>query len=328
MARVWTTPIDRSLLTEAATALVARAENVSPEALLPWIDEDPETRRFIDFWFAAQQQQDLRGLCSVIADQSGPISDVMRVALSRLIVTKDKGASLARDVSHSRPHRVRTSNDFEVMPAFLQSVQYVGARLMESSPGGSAKVNLGDARNLSDLPDACVDAVITSPPYLNALDYMRGHRLSLVWLGYRVSELRAIRSESVGTERMLGCTADQEAIRSLAALRGSLDGLSSRTRGMLDRFLLDLLQVLSEIRRILRPSGSATFVVGNSCLEGIFIDNAAAVAAAATAVGLQPVDRHQREIPPSRRYLPPPRARELSGITNRIRTEVVLTFAG
>jgi hypothetical protein len=95
---------------------------------------------------------------------------------------------------------------------------------------------------------------------------------------------------------------------------------------MLDRFLLDLLRVLSEVRRVLKQSGNATFVVGNSCLESVFIDNAAAVAAAGRAVGLQPIERHQREIPPSRRYLPPPNVRELSGITNRMRTEVVLTF--
>lgn len=326
MARVWTTPLDRRLLNDAATALVMRAEEVSPETRLPWIDDDPETKMFVNFWFATRQQQDLRRLCVVLAGESGPISDALRIALSRLIVAKDKGASLARDVSHSRPHRARANSDFEVLPAFLRSVHYVGSRLVETLPGSSAEVNLGDARNLSELPDACVDAVIMSPPYLNALDYMRGHRLSLVWLGYRVRELRAIRAESVGTERMLDCKTNREELGALIPSLGKIDGLPSRTRGMLDRFLIDILQILREVRRVLRPGGSATLVVGNSCLQSVFIDNAAAVAAAATIVGLQPIDRHQREIPPSRRYLPPPVARELSGITNRMRTEVVLTF--
>jgi hypothetical protein len=30
---------------------------------------------------------------------------------------------------------------------------------------------------------------------------MRGHRLSLVWLGYRLADLRRIRSDSIGAER-------------------------------------------------------------------------------------------------------------------------------
>ena len=28
-----------------------------------------------------------------------------------------------------------------------------------------------------------VDLTVTSPPYLNAIDYLRGHKMSLVWMG-------------------------------------------------------------------------------------------------------------------------------------------------
>src|SRR5437764_985997 len=66
---------------------------------------------------------------------------------------------------------------------------------------GRVSVGLGDARALEDIGDGTVDVVLSSPPYLNAIDYMRGHRMSLVWLGHRVGELRAIRADSVGSER-------------------------------------------------------------------------------------------------------------------------------
>ena len=46
--------------------------------------------------------------------------------------------------------------------------------------------------------------MVTSPPYLNAIDYMRGHKMSLVWMGWTIGALRDVRGEAVGVERMTG----------------------------------------------------------------------------------------------------------------------------
>src|SRR3712207_7608036 len=56
-------------------------------------------------------------------------------------------------------------------------------------------------------------AAITSPPYLNAIDYLRGHRLSLVWLGYRIGDLRLTRAVSIGAERRPDPAADEALAR-------------------------------------------------------------------------------------------------------------------
>ncbi len=45
--------------------------------------------------------------------------------------------------------------------------------------------------------------IITSPPYLNAIDYLRGHKLSLVWMGQSIARVRNIRSTNIGTEKSL-----------------------------------------------------------------------------------------------------------------------------
>ena len=60
-------------------------------------------------------------------------ADVLRLALSRIIITKNLGASLARDVSHSRPHKVAEVSSFEVPPAFERSVREL-RRLLASAP--------------------------------------------------------------------------------------------------------------------------------------------------------------------------------------------------
>lgn len=328
MTRVWTTPIDTDCLCETARDVASSASRTRLEPDLPWIDGDRETRTFVDYWFGPVQQRDLRRLSVLLREQGGPIGDALRVALSRLIVTKDRGASLARDVSHSRPHRIGSRNNFDVLPAFLRSAETIAPRLIGKEQRAAAEVTLGDARQMRGLGDATIDAIITSPPYLNAIDYLRGHRLSLVWLGYRVSELREIRAESVGAERALARSVDRAALHGLGPVIGQIDALPARVRGMVDRYLLDLLALMQEMRRVLKSGGAATLVVGNSRLRGVLIDNAEAVTTIAGRVGLDLVERNERELPPARRYLPPPQGAPMSSEPQRMRTEVVLTFRG
>jgi DNA modification methylase len=46
----------------------------------------------------------------------------------------------------------------------------------------SSEVFCEDSRNLFMLKDSSIDLALTSPPYLNQLDYMKMHRLSFYWL--------------------------------------------------------------------------------------------------------------------------------------------------
>src|SRR5262249_4103638 len=101
MARVWTTPINPKRLLTPAEAVVKQAARLERGASLAWIDEDPETRDFVDYWFARQQQADLRAISVLLLPMRGPVADALRLSLSRIIITKGPGAgaSLARDVS-------------------------------------------------------------------------------------------------------------------------------------------------------------------------------------------------------------------------------------
>jgi len=59
--------------------------------------------------------------------------------------------------------------------------------------------------------------VLTSPPYLNAIDYLRGHRLALVWLGHELGPLKEIRANSVGAERAIPATDTNRDVRRFVA---------------------------------------------------------------------------------------------------------------
>ncbi len=329
IARAWTTPVSTEAVLVEADSLVREARALDGSSVaLPWIDDDAETTEFVDYWFAVEQKAELRRISAVLRRKAEPVHDVLRTAFSRLIVTKEPGASLARDTSHSRPHRVVRSTDFDVSSEFLRSVAWVAARLKDEPPQPGVKTSLGDARWMASIADESVDGVITSPPYLNAIDYMRAHRLALVWFGYRMCDLRAIRGRVVGAERKLDDNTRESVARELIASLPSAKDLDRRTMGMVKRFAVDVWLIMNEIHRVLRIGGSAILVVGDSCLRGVFIRNSHLIKATARRVGLTLIDSRERILPDSRRYLPPP-AKSGNGtpLERRMRSEVVLSFA-
>lgn len=332
MTRVWTTAVEEKLVDDIADRVTKRIEAIDPVTTkLSWMDEDIETSAFVDFWFAEPQKGDLRRIAFVLDELGRELADpqeqlaldLLRIALSRLIITKDKGASLARDVSHSRPHKVADQNDFDVRPMFARSIKAVQKRLRDAPPMGGADIGLGDARRLTALADGSIDAVLTSPPYLNAIDYMRGHRLSLVWLGHRLGDLRTIRSTSIGAERAPDQVNEAEILNEMRLAMGELDALPNKYRSMINRYVQDIHRMIAEIARVLKAGAHATFVMGNSCLRDVFIRNSAAVSTAAQHAGLSLVSETERPLPMRSRYLPMTSA----SLGKRMRTETILTFA-
>jgi hypothetical protein len=53
-----------------------------------------------------------------------------------MIVTKEMAASLARDTSHSRPHRVADANDYDVFGGSLKSAEKLEG-LMDNAVGNT-----------------------------------------------------------------------------------------------------------------------------------------------------------------------------------------------
>ncbi|MYF29577.1 MAG: hypothetical protein F4169_12125 [Gammaproteobacteria bacterium] len=331
MARVWTTPVSAGRLDHWVERVIGEARITEPESVcLDWIDADVETKSFVEYWFGKEQRNDLRRIAFVLkkfgrgeSPQDARSLNLIRLALSRIIITKEPSASLARDTSHSRPHRVSEESDFEVFPALERSIRFIRKRMTEQPPSGGARVDLGDARDLVSIRNGTVDTVITSPPYLNAIDYMRGHRLALVWLGEGLEKLRRIRSTSIGAERAPDDRRGRELFRRIKGAMGDVERLPRRYCMMVERYAEDLYRMMSEIARVLRPRGTATLVVGNSCLQGIFVRNADGVTEAAKMVGLELTGMSERTLPDSRRYLPVTAEGQLG---RRMRTETICGF--
>ena len=327
ISKVWTTSVNPKEIRDSAAEVLNRArrtsESLCASAAYPR-DSDEETRRFVRFWFDPSSRRQLAALSSAIDEvHDDTIRYALWCAFSRLIITKKSGASLAMDLSHSRPHRVFKHAPAKPFGRFLSAAAHVAANCGSDS-GSKVDVREGDARSL-EVEDSSIDLVITSPPYLNAIDYIRCSKFSLVWMGYQISEMRRLRSTTVGVEKG-SVDHDPESQRILAILNLQ-PGFPSRYESILARYIDDMRLVVSENARVLRDNGKAVYVIGDNTIRGTVVRSSLIIESVAEIAGLRLMDKRSRELPANRRYLPPPTAQsDAQSLAKRMRREVVLTF--
>lgn len=333
LAQVWTRTIDAEKVRLKSSQVLDRAKKrfrITPLRDAYPTRADDETRAFVRYWFDDYARQQLAALAIAIQRVRDRKSrDALWCAFSRLIIAKSAGASLAMDLSHSRPHRTFDRAPVKPFNRFQASVDAVVSNCPQrrsQGVGPPTEVRLGDARKL-DISSGSIDLVLTSPPYLNAIDYLRCSKFSLVWMGYNICDLRTIRGACVGAE---AASRDAEASEPTMEMIRSLrlrPPLATRDHALLVRYARDMERALAETARILKPSGRAIYVVGDSRIRGTFVRNSRIVTIAAEQHGLTLQAHTSRAIPPNRRYMPPPkRGGAPASMDGRMRREVVLVF--
>jgi hypothetical protein len=277
------------------------------------------------FWFDEDNILELEALSQGISRVSDhAVRQVLLVGLSRLIITKKMGVSLAWDVSHSRPHRKWDIAPVRAIDAFEQSVISVLERMPFAGNSGdlpSVTFLHGDARQIPLQSDS-IDKIITSPPYLNAIDYMRGHKLSLIWMNRDSSELKRIRSSMVGSE--IGHANPSETVSRIYGRSIVNNKEFGRYMNIMHRYISDMHEVLGEYKRVLKTGSELVMVIGNNRIKGVEVRNSEMIKEIARDHGLQFRSESIREIPASRRYLPISSSGVRKELEKRMKTEVVL----
>ncbi len=317
---------------------------------------DAKTRDFIDYWFTPKSQLELLALTRRIdALDDQDIRRFLRVAFSSTIIAKSGGVSLARDLAHTRPHRDNAKKPGSAFVEFskrlernVEALTKDGSRaaLYDSSsaeqstlalfPGylresqapvdetGDAYVRAARADN-TGLPSDSVDLVVTSPPYANnAIDYMRAHKFSLVWFGWKTKELTQLRSRYLGHESMRGpeyADLPEQCERTLAKLAEH----DARKAMVLRRYFGEMSAVLEEMRRVLKNGRAAIVVVGTSVLRGVDVETHKGIASIGESVGFDLVGIGVRRLDRDRRMMPARWGRQSqSQIEKRMHQEYVI----
>jgi hypothetical protein len=333
ISKVWTTAFDPDEIREEANGVLVRARqnfnDISQKDAYP-AGADEKTCHFVSYWFDGYARRQLSALSMSIARLRSEITrNVLWCAFSRLIICKQSGASLAMDLSHSRPHKTFHTAPSKPFNKFLSAVEHVianGINKKQVGRGPAPSVGLGSALSLP-LRDCSVDLVLTSPPYLNAIDYIRCSKFSLVWMGYSVAELRRLRSGSVGSEAARDEPLDDREVKGIVDGLDLKPTLDSRQEQILRRFIGDMRGAIGEVGRVLSRTGKAVYVVGENTLRGTYIRTSIIVSKLAQLAGLTLKKSQARTLPANRRYMPPPTTGGTGGkIDARMRREVVLTF--
>ena len=277
-------------------------------------DLDDATNAFLDYWFLPETQSELSALALEIREETDPLlRNLLEVLFSATIVTKSGGVSRARDLAHSRPHRVadkQPRSPFRMFEAQLRQATRAFAETSDLGRGSSSFV-AADSRSLP-LSDNSVDLIVTSPPYANALDYMRAHKFSLVWLGQQVGDLGNLRSKYIGAERQDAgedVPLPDDAQRAIAAL-SEVDRPKSR---VLAKYLREMRQAIEEMHRVIRPGRAVIIVVGPSTMRGQRIATQDYLSGIAEQAGFAIAGVPERALDRDRRMMP---ARWTNGRTN------------
>ncbi len=187
-------------------------------------------------------------------------------------------------------------------------------------------ITVGNAQSLP-LDNDSIDLIVTSPPYAsNAIDYMRAHKFSLVWLGYPIDDLGEKRKEYIGGEAITGFAFEKLPERTTEIVADI--ACQDRKRGqVLRRYYSEMTRALREMFRVLKPGKAAIVVVGNSIMRGKDTETQACLSEIGQAIGFQVPKTGVRHLDRNRRMMPAGMKLDLdSQIQQRMHEEYVIGF--
>lgn len=156
----------------------------------------------------------------------------------------------------------------------------------------------GDAKRLERVASLDLDAIVTSPPYLNGTNYYRNTKLELWFLRslHTKADLANFRAQTV-TAGINDVTVEKAAApvnTTVAALVRALNGDSydRRIPQMVGSYFADMSKVIAGLEPHMKPNAPLLMDIGDSAYAGVHVDTPAILAEMLTARGW----RNTREI--------------------------------
>jgi len=263
MSRVKTMPVQAGL-EDSISLVLLHAQRASN----PKIPQIPN----LDHWFMPHVQSALAALTEAIAIAPESHSDVLRLALSSIIVRVSNQDSDTRYAAV--PKKVTTETVFS---GFARAAHRIG-EVLSSRDYGVSPVTVLEEDVLSVGANAIsrpVGLLITSPPYPNAYEYWLYHKYRMWWLGF---DPIAVKSKEIGARAHFFKTNHHTA----------------------DDFSRQTAKLFELLRKVIVPAGFACFVVGRSRIHGEIVDNAQVIEVA-RAAGFHRLFSAERVLSPNRK---------------------------
>jgi DNA modification methylase len=203
----------------------------------------------------------------------------------------------------SRPHLDQEKNPKNALAQFSLRLQKNIKSMGQLETQSAIAAPLpGDARAMP-LKNEVIDLIVTSPPYANAIDYMRAHKFPLVWLGESVVNLTELHARYIGSEKINGAQYAGLPDKTESIIR-QLEKHDRKKSSILRKYFTEMQVVLAEMYRVLRKDSPAIVVVGPSIMRGIDVQTHHCLAEIAQETGFDVIGVVQRSLDRNKRMMP------------------------
>ena len=169
--------------------------------------------------------------------------------------------------------------EINVIETFKKITDFSTERILEFSNATTAKTKVkiigNDSRKMK-IDDETITLAVTSPPYLNAHDYVRSHKLELFWLGLIQlrEQLISLDRKYIGTEKFYKNEYSAEQLTGIKELDSKISkiGKIDKKRAYITaKFFIDMRTHFEEIHRVLEKNGHYVMFVGSNVIRKIIV---------------------------------------------------------
>lgn len=170
----------------------SQAESTQPPQTIP---EFPDRER----WYTAEVLDQLGALYYLVESVDDQhLSDFYRICFSGIlkpVCRSDEDWTYIGDnmIPDRETNKLTPVNkNYDVYDKFKQQTERVLDALAQYADANPVEADIyhQDSRQLSEFVTDDVDFAMTSPPYPNAVDYARYHRLTFYWFGWEITETK------------------------------------------------------------------------------------------------------------------------------------------
>ena len=278
ISRAKTTPISPTILESVLSELLSGIlsdKNKGTNYIVPvFLHVD------INYWFTKDVQNDL----AIIKEN---INRIREQNLKQFFLVAF--SSMIRRVSLADPRLIKPSRNrylereketFDVVGIFSSAARSKIAAMSRlvnilkdhTLYGGvSATVLQGDARRLPNTI-AGVNLIVTNPPYMAAVDYVRTNKLEGWWTGV-LTDYESLSIETIGSEkvRSSGTPFQPLGIEAIDDLIATISQKKLHKGLVVNKFFKDMEQAFTEMAHVLEPGGKLVMKISDSHYQRVFV---------------------------------------------------------
>jgi len=279
IARVKTTPLDLEELKICYNEIIEFLDlGIKNKITKPEFIPDDSDFPNLEYWFSNKVLLELKQIQERINQlQNNAIKEFFLLVLSsiiRKVSFADNDQLHPAKTKFAKSQKNKEIGAFETFKSSLIKKYKIIKRFSSYNFSDTTCKIIGKDACSIDLNDG-IDLAVTSPPYVNALDYVRIHKLEAYWVGLlKEKDILPLRQNFIGTDNIYADDYKEVPHSSNEILNDILEKIykSDRKRaGIINKYFTEMSKNIGEIYRVLKENGKYCFVIGSNIINNILV---------------------------------------------------------